>query len=321
MKLKFLAGLLVGFLVFPVLSFAQMKPKVTHFQKETLFIPPQKFLLKNLPPIKFNPFKLSDFKLPSGQKTVTLKNGKTLTVEKFLEELNELEKEFNKLGYTLRDKEPIRIQFIYPKEQLKLQKETLFKDLKTFTLPLQAPCEDNWEMQTQTDRQDRPKDFVPLDWEKKWDVSFGNDDFGVNLATNMKIEGKENYLDVNPFFDAGISFLGHKIDVLRIEKSKNNNIIIGKLIEHKLFEKSLSDEFENELFDKSFEWSTSLSFPIGPINVSGTFGFRGDAIITVSGEIDPSKVNGNFSTYLSAEAFGELGANYEIVTVGVGGER
>jgi hypothetical protein len=297
-------------------------PKVTYFQKETLRIPPQKFLLEKLPPIKFIPFDRSYFNIRPTQNTVTLKNRKTLTVDKFLAEVNELEQKLNELGYTLKDNKPIKIKYIYPRDQFKLQKEMFSKDfLKKITIPLppQVTCED-YSTGGEASSTGGPKDFVPLDWERKWDVSFGNDDFGVNLIANMTIEGRENYLNVNPFFDAGIAIFENKVDVLRIEKSGNN--VIGKLIGNQILNMPLSTELKNKTLDDAFEWSTSLSFPIGPIDVSGTFGFRGRARIMFNGKIDPSsgKVNGNLSPYLSAEAFGELGAGYEIVTVGIGGK-
>lgn len=302
-------------------------PKVTYVRKELLRLPPEKFLLEKLPPITFKPFNREYFKIPPTQDTITLKNGKTLKVEKFLEEVNELEKWLNKSGYSLRpDKDkhdktkPIKIKYIYPKDQFKLQRGMLAKDiLKEDSKPSPPPqitCEDySTEESSLTGR---PKDFVPLDWGRKWDASFGNEDFGVNLNTNLAIQGNKENLDINPFFKTGISFLGNDVEVLKIEKQ--DDYLIGTLLGKELFNQSLSSEYKETLLNEQFKWGTELSFPVGPINIEGEFGFEGSAIVDLSGKLNAisGKADANVSSKLYASAYGELGASYEIVSVGVG---
>lgn len=231
-----------------------------------------------------------------------------------------MERKLNAVGYTLRDKTPIKIQYIYPREQFRVQKEMLSKDLLKkvhIPIPPQITCEGYSEGKSK--ESGGPKDFVPLDWERKWDANFGNDDFGVNLAANMKIEGKEDKLDIQPLFDTEVSLFGQNIEVLKIEKSGNN--LVGTLIGEKVLEQPLTDEVNKTLFEKDIGWQTELSFPIGPINVSGSFGFEGEASVNFSGKIDGSsgEVRGKLSPSLTANAFAELGAGYEIVEVGIGG--
>lgn len=297
-----------------------------------IFLPPEKFLIKKMPPIKFVPFKETDFgrfinikKLPDGrvEKIVRLKNGKELPFDKFIKEVNELEAEFNKMGISLRDSDTIKIKYIYPHEQLKLQKEMFSKDFSKglkIHLPPQVVCEGDSEGHTQSEG--GPKDFVPLDWRRDWNQSFGNDDFGINLNANMKIEGKEDSVDVQPYFDLGIKMFGKEAEVLTIHRKGNK--LVGEVIGvGDLFEQRLSSSWNEQLFKEDFKWSRELSFPVGPINVSGEFGFNGNASLTTSGEYDLGSgklIKIELTPYADAEAYGELGANYEIVTAGVGGK-
>ncbi|WP_353685647.1 hypothetical protein [Thermodesulfovibrio sp. 3462-1] len=315
-------------------------PEAAYSSKKILRIPAEKFFIEKKFPIKFIPLDRSYFKIPVEQKTITLKektimvNGKpllvrkakTIDVEKFLKEVNAIEEWLNGLGYTLKDKEPIKIKYVYPKEQFKLQREMLSKDfLKKVTIPSppQVTCEGYSEGYDASSS--GPKDFVPLDWEKNWNASFGNDDFGVNLAASMKIKGdkgknNQNTIDIIPFLDAEVTLFGENIDVLKIDKQ--NDTLILKAVGIDKEEIVLCADINKEIFNKGVAWSTEIEFPVGPINIVGEIGFKGKAKLSFLGRICSLEpyANGILSPSLSANAYAELGASYEIVSVGVGGE-
>ncbi len=295
---------------------AKTLPKVVYSSKKILRIPPDKFSIEIKSPIKFIPFDRSYFKIPATQNTVELKNGRTLTIEEFLGEVNELEKKLNKLGYTLRDKEPIKIKYIYPREQFKLQREMLSKDfLKKVTIPLppQVICEGYSEGHDSSTG--GPKDFVPLDWEKNWDASFGNDDFGVNLAASMKIKGEENSLDVEPLFYTEISFLGHKENVLKIYKS--GNTLIGES-QGKVFFKQPLHGVIAQYSKHVLDWDGEIEISIFDLfKITGTLGFSGYAEIQTSGEFESSSVKENLLLEIFAGADGNVEASIKIASVGV----
>ncbi|MGQ9921369.1 MAG: hypothetical protein ACUVRZ_08565 [Desulfobacca sp.] len=318
------------------------KPKVLQVPKidedkikkgAVLRIPPEKFLIVKRPLIKFVPFNRVFFKIPDDQKEITLKekvitingkrvlvrNAKTISVEQFLKEVNEIEEGLNKLGYSLRDTETIKIKYIYSREQFVRQKEMLSKDfLKRVTIPLppQTPCEGYSE--GYSDSSGRPKDFVPLDWNKNWDASFGNADFGVSLAADLRLMGDKK-VDVFPSFKMDISLFGKKQSLLEIIR-KDADLQVS-LLEWK---KTVPARAETgiELINKGIEWETGISFPVGPINISGSFGFEGQASATFEGNLSALEetAKGSIISNIKANAFAELGANYEIVTAGVGGE-
>lgn len=285
-------------------------------KKAILRIPPDKFSIERKSPIKFIPFDRSYFEIPATQNTVKLKNGRTLTIEEFLAEVNKLENELNDLGYTLRDKEPIKIKYIYPREQFKLQKEMFSKDyLKKVTIPLppQVTCGDySGGHDSSTGG---PKDFVPLIWEKNWDASFGNEYFGVNLSASMEIKGEENSLDIEPLFNTEISFLGYKENVLKIYKS--DNTLISESQGKVLFEQPLHGVFsQNARHDLNWDGEIEISiFDLFQIN--GNLGFRGYVNVQTNGEFKPSSAKENLLLTLFAESVGNVEASIKIASVGL----
>lgn len=310
------------FFTFPNQAASQTKLIAPHFKGERLQISPHKFSFQKFTPIRFKAFELSDFKLRSGQDTVRLKNGKILRADQFLKEVNELERKLNEWGYTLRDNRPVRIQFNYPKNQLRHQREIFLKGIKGLGLPSQILCEETILGESEKSSEtDRPKDFVPLNWERNWDASFGNEDFGVKLISNMKIEGKENSLNVQPFFLTEVSLLGSHINLLSVEK--NENLLLIKLLERKELKYSLTHQWKDkELINEPFDWSTEIGFHIGPIEVNGSIGLTGRVKMTMDQKenLSPLSTEGSFSPHLWAKVLGRLETDFKIVEARMSGE-
>ncbi|MGC8979813.1 hypothetical protein, partial [Caldisericum sp.] len=309
-------------------------PEAAYSSKKILRIPAEKLVIeKKLPPIKFIPLDRSYFKIPVDQKTITLKektimvNGKpllvrkakTISVEQFLKEVNDIEEWLNGLGYTLKDKEPIKIKYVYPREQFKLQREMLSKDfLKKVTIPLppQVTCEgysEGYDSST-----GGPKDFVPLDWERNWDASFGNEDFGVNLAASMKIKGEEDTIDIEPLFNATISFFGDKSDVLKIYKRKGDNTLIGEVMGKRFFTQPIYGTV-GKTFTTDFK-GTPIDIELSLFDlftIYATFGWEGNITTNISGQFEKAFATEKLDSKINAKSFGEAKADLEIVSVGV----
>ncbi|MFN3480307.1 MAG: hypothetical protein ACK415_07950 [Thermodesulfovibrionales bacterium] len=290
---------------------------IEKIEKEAkIFIPPEKFLIEKRPPIKFIPFNRSYFNIPVTQDTVTLKNGKTLKVEEFLKEVNELESKLNKLGYTLRNEEPIKIKYIYPYEQVKLQKEMFSKDfLQRVRIPLppQVVCEGYSEGHTPSEG--GPRDFVPLNWDRNWSQSFGNNDFGINLTADMRIKGEENLLSVEPLFETEVSFLGYKINVLKIYKS--GSTLIGESQGYRFFSQLLQGTVSRESqYDLAWNEKIKISF-LDLFNVTGTLGFKGYANMQTNGKFAPSSAEESLRIGIYAKADGDVKADVKIASAGV----
>lgn len=314
MRRNILLSILLIFLFFPSTSMAQIKQDV--FKKVVLHIPPQKFFLTKHHPIKFVPFDRSFFRIPKTQNTVKLKNGKTLTVEEFLKEANELEKKLNKLGYTLRNKEPIKIKYIYPGEVFRLQKEGLLKEtIKKATTPLSPQVICDGYSEEQSSSSGRPKDFVPLNWERKWDASFGNDDFGLDLISSLKIMGDDNSLDIEPLFNTRISLLGLKENVLRLYR--NGNTLIGES-QGKVFFKQPLHGFSAQNFHHNFDFSNEIEISILDLfKITGNLGINGYIDIKSTADYKPSLAKENLNLRVFAKTIGNFEADIKIVSLHV----
>ena len=84
------------------------------------------------PPIPFNPITLSELKDPTTGAILTpasqvhLRNGRTMPAAEFLQQLNDLEREFNAMGYTIRGHQTVQLQeTILDTNKLQTQGETL----------------------------------------------------------------------------------------------------------------------------------------------------------------------------------------------------
>lgn len=308
------------FMVCPSLCFSQITIEPFNVQKKIIYLPREKFSLKKLPSMKFIPFKLSDFHIDSEAKTVQLRSGKTLKADEFLREVNTLEEKLNAWGYTLKDPQTVKVRFLYPRDQLKFQKESLLKDAKGVQTPLTCEeagfADDSSEIPS-----GRPKDFVPLDWQGDWNVLYGNGDFGVELDTHMRIEGRENLLSIHPIFDAKIFLWGNTLNILEIEKRANG--LVGRIpVMGKEYKMPISQLGEKELFNEPIVWSTDMGFSIGPIDVWGVLDLSGKARLTAGWQQESSegKAFGYFYPSVLVKAHGKLETGFKIADAGVDGE-
>ncbi|WP_460180261.1 hypothetical protein [Thermodesulfovibrio sp. TK110] len=319
------------------------RPKCLHVPKipeeaikkgTILRIPPEKFSFQKLPPIKFYPFARSNFikaiKIINGQEFITLKNGKTILFDKFLKEVNEIEEKLNKAGYTLRDKTPVKIHYMYPADKLNLQKAMFLKQFRLASPPPENTCQSIPPSTKSQQVAGCPRDFIPLNWEKSWDASFGDENFGVVLGYSIRIDGGKEKVDIKKldgkpgFIWTDIKFFGKNIHLLLIDKDDSKLVAEwldgAKWLGGGETNLSLSGNQSKELFNKEINYSQEISFPMGPIDITGEFGFKGKAALTIAADYSIDHASLGLTPYLLANAYGQLAAGYEIVEVGVEGD-
>ncbi len=104
----------------------QVRQKVFYKNPQLIKISSEKFQLNKLKPIQFKSFTYHDFKLEKSA-LIKLKNGRSVSAEKFLNEANEIEKKLNEFGYSLRnqDEEIILGRFNYSYDHLQRQSSLL----------------------------------------------------------------------------------------------------------------------------------------------------------------------------------------------------
>lgn len=314
--------LIAGVSLVLFVSEAPAEAPATAVGRQAIRIPPQKFQLPKLPPLAFRPFGLEDFKLRNGDELVRLKNGTTMRADEFLKEVNEIEKRLNASGHTLRDNRPIKIQFDYPKDQLRLQRESLLRSSQALKFSPPSPCPDEGApAEDAPGAANRPKDFVPLQWERNWDAGLGDHFFGARIAANMKMEGLESELIIQPFFLADVSVYGFDVSLLRMEK--RGDALNVRLLGRKERNYSLAQEWNDRvLLDEPFEWTEGIGFELGPIEVSGKLKLNGRAKLVASQkkETYPRKATGSFAPSVWAKLTGKLVTDFKIAEAGMTGE-
>ena len=89
----------------------------------------QKYLLSKSHLLRFKPFNYDFFKITKSQ-IITLSDGRKITREDFLKEINDIEQKLNSYGYSLRDKEEeIVIQrIVIPRQNFEIQRK-VFKEI------------------------------------------------------------------------------------------------------------------------------------------------------------------------------------------------
>lgn len=273
-----------------------------------------KIITISKPPIAFKPFDYAFFKIQKSQ-IITLSNGRKITGEEFLNEINDIEKKLNSYGYSLRDpEEEIVIQkIVIPKQNFEIQKK-VFKEIVPYTPET---------------KEEPPKEFKNLNWERRWELPLGNEDFNVKVGTGLKLTGEEKKVNTNSFAYAVVGLLGKTAELIKVETDinagENNNSHKGYVRVYILGEKKIEESFNtrrtyNDKTDYSVDWSFPITCPIGPFNVTGSFGLRGKIGLELGAQIDPLYCSGFINPYVDTSAYAEIGLNYKVASAGVGGE-
>ncbi|MEN2984152.1 MAG: hypothetical protein ABDH25_03905 [Dictyoglomaceae bacterium] len=268
-------------------------------------------------PIPFKPFDFSFFKITKDQ-IITLENGVKIKGEEFLKEINDIEKKLNALGYSLRDKEEeIVIQrIVIKREDLEMQKK-LFKNITPFA---------TFEM---VQKEEPLKEFKNLNFERKWELPLGDDEFNINLATGLTLRGEENQVLANTYAIAKAGLLGYKTEVIKIEgelkstknEEPNNGTLKVYILGRKEYEKSFKTKYRlKEDLNYNIDWGFPISAPVGPFNIKGTFGIRGSIKLSLDSSLDFLLCSTSIKPSIDTKAFAEIGVDYKVASAGVGGE-
>ncbi len=268
------------------------------------------------PPITFKPFDYNFFKITKNQ-VITLENGNKITGEEFLKEINDIEKKLNSYGYSLRDKEEeIVIQKILIKrDDLEMQRKLLRSIIPFAVLePVQ--------------KEEPMKEFKDYNFSRKWDLELGDNNFYINISTDLEMKGKENQILTNAYALAEAGILGRKAQLIRIETnlaSGNNNSDDAELNVYILGKKEYSKNFktkydlkENLKYD--IDWGFPISAPVGPFNITGTFGIRGGIGLELGSTLSDLNCSVGIKPSIDTKAFAEVEVGYKVASTGVGGE-
>lgn len=268
-------------------------------------------------PVKFKPFDYSFFKIKKDQ-IITLEDGVKISGEEFLKEINQIEQKLNALGYSLRDKEEeIVIQrIVIKKDNLEMQKK-LFKNITPIATLEFVP-------------KDEPlKEFKNFSFERKWNLPLGDDDFNVDISTGLSLKGEESQVHSNAYAVAKAGVLGYKTELLRVEadiksgreQNADKGLLRVYILEKKEYERNFNTKFDfKEKFSYNLNWSFPISVPVGPFNVTGSFGIKGGLALELGSNLKSLLCNASIKPSIDTKAFAEVGLDYKVASAGVGGE-
>jgi hypothetical protein len=225
----------------------QPQPQPMHIAKHTfrLVLVPNKVQVHRLNPIQFRPFTLADFRDPKTgaqadpNRTITLSNGKTTTVQELISEANRFEPQFNQMGYSLRQRGDISLQDTIQDRakmtadvQRGIQRHLLFNPQKMMQRVDRSSVSQMHRQQVQQmtssiaafrrlpgmtlSAASQPK---PLSKTYAWSDRWGDSDFAASLRANLQLNGDQTKLTATMDGGAGASLFGHNWDVISLNGS------------------------------------------------------------------------------------------------------
>lgn len=326
-----LVSIILSFDIFSQNISHQLHQRINFKNPKLIKLSVLSFEIKKLKPVKFQSFTLNDFNLKKNE-IVKLKNGKSISSEKFLFEVNEIEKKLNDLGYSLRNNENeiVLAKFIYPYEQLQKQKNLFSHTTKKYlkeNLKV-TPCgllnED--EIKTAI-KSGVPKEPWPITQNRKWSVEFGNENFGAEINSEFYFTAEDRIasmkINSDSEIDIRINLLGENIPALKLlDRTFNypsqNNIILF-LFNNKAIEDNLSSASIKNYF-KELNWESGFELSIGQFNLNGNLKTTGKAGLTKVFNPEKLKFKEELKPYLDLDFSGELNSDFEIVEAGVQGK-
>ncbi len=308
----------------------QVKQKVSYKNPQLIKIPTNSIHLTKMKPVQFKAFSLSDFKIEKSE-IIKLNNGKSLSADKFLEEINDAEKKLNEFGYSLRDKEEEiilgRLKFSY--EQLEKQNVSLNESVKYFASDniRITPCGLLTENEIQSAlKTGTPKVSWPISKIKNWAVEFGDNYFGVELNSRMNFYAEEksssikfdSYNDV----DVKVNILGEKVPALKLMDRALNSPAQNNITLYILNNKAIEDNLRSSStrkYSRDLNWESEIQFSIGPFSVDGKIISSGDVGVIKSFNPANLRLNDELSPFIDLNLYGELNTDFAIAEAGIEG--
>ncbi len=308
----------------------QVKQKVSYKNPQLIKIPTNSIQLTKMKPVQFKAFTLSDFKIEKSE-IIKLNNGKSLSADKFLEEINNAEKKLNEFGYSLRDKEEEIIlgRLKFSCEQLEKQNVSLNESAKYFARDniIITPCGLLTENEIQSAlKTGTPKVSWPISKIKNWSVEFGDNYFGVELNSRMNFYAEEksssikfdSYNDV----DVKVNILGEKVPALKLMDRALNSPAQNNITLYILNNKAIEDNLRSSStrkYSRDLNWESEIQFSIGPFSVDGKIISSGDVGVIKSFNPANLRLNEELSPFIDLNLYGELNTDFAIAEAGIEG--
>lgn len=309
----------------------QQKNEFKYKSPHVIRLSPSQFKMNKLKSIPFSSFSLSDFNIGENE-IIRLKNGKSLSSKKFLEEINEIEKKLNGWGYSLRDKNDDIIlgELIFPyplvskqKKILELSNSNILPDgMRTAVCGIQS--EENLQ---EAIKSTVPQEPWPINYKKEWSASFGNEILGIDIAHNFAFEGEEKnsnlFASGETHSEISLTFFYEKISTIKLTDKLYAQPLQNRLTVYVKNDKAIDDLLTTPVkktYSKNLDWETTMEFSLGPFDLEGSFNVIGKAGLTKNFSPASFKINEDLTPFVDLDINGKMRVGLEVAEAGIEGK-
>jgi hypothetical protein len=311
----------------------------------------------------FRPFRMEEFRdlktntSIAPNQVLTLRNGKSLTGQAYIDQLNDLERKLNAYGYTMHDRrtQPLELQtskldvnkFRLQASQLQELSAVSRRNMAPGVFMSQIAAHELPALrQAHVDRLARlthilgqqpaaaklPDDFQPLDYPFHWKKELGDSKyFQASIYADMDLGIQKDLAKASADAGATVTVFGHDEKLLDASagfqappKGSTQPMKVHfyvKVLDEDLF--TPIDETSQEQIKKEgdlkqdYPVEYKIPFTIGPIPVSLEFGFTATVGVKYGIYISPLYVDAKVTPYIHTNAHAKCGVDLIIVSAGV----
>ena len=294
------------------------------------------------PPIPFKPFPLADLKTgqPLAPDTILrFKSGKTMKAGDFIAQINELERKFNALGFTLRQPGVFKIGALKIDPQQLQGQIAMLPPASVAKVALirrgvdgDPPVIPGGGGGGGTTQPPPPPPSPPGSISKSWSYLFGSrGTVGAELSGELNLNGTTQGMNANGTARASGAILGNEWDLARVTGSLNapksgvpgsaklNLYVVGigdmALLNQPLTQASFS---ASNNVSRSLDVHTDIPIPVWPFTVNARLGARGSAGVQYGLNLSPTAINVALKPQVQVDAYGQGGISVGVAEGGVG---
>jgi hypothetical protein len=297
----------------------------------------QQLQVNNRPPLPFKPFAMVDPRSGqplSSEAVITLKNGKQIKAGQYFAQLNQLEQQFNQMGYTLRQPGTFKLQALkIDQQQLQAQKALFQAQTAAGIKPVKAIFHTAGVTRKVGVLRPEVGLFQPggANMGKTWSHSFGSrDTLGASFSGEINVNGSDNGLSANGVARASGAILGNEWDLIRVTGSLSApksgpgkatvNLYVVGVGDVPVLNQSLNQggASVSNTVGRSLDVSQSFRFSVGPIPMSARLGIRGQAGVQYGMGVNATGINVSLKPKVQVDAYGQGGVDVVIASGGIG---
>jgi hypothetical protein len=292
-------------------------------------------------PIQFKAFAVED---PTNHRPIsrdailTLPDGRKLTAGQYYDELNRLESEFNKIGYTLKEPGDRRTELqVTPVPVATFQDQaqkfsagyidTKMLNSKTAAQVALLGNTPSPALLTSASKSLASNNFS---WNSPvWNYSVGNPSvFAASINGKSSLTGTPTAVTIHGEANASGSIFNQQFDLLNATADLNapasgaGNVKLGVKVVgisvYNLNQNVITSWSKTDTLQKTLDKSKTINFMLGPIPMNAKIGAAGSAGFTYTVAVAPVKASAQIAPFVHTKVYVQAGANVAIGGAGAG---